>query len=358
VARRLRAQRLTGAPCATPEEAVGRLLAVQAQDFGPAKWSVGARVAGATDAVVEEAFSAGRILRTHVLRPTWHFVLPADLRWLLTATAPRIRLRDRRRYAQLGLDEAALDRSAAAFAAALRGGHTLTRGDMAAVAEDAGVSPEGQRMPYLLMNAELAGLTCSGPRRGKQHTYVLLAERAPEAPDLPRDEAHAELAARFFTGHGPATAKDLAWWASLTLAEARAAIERAAKRLRREELGGLTFWSGSDESDAPGPASRRRPGVRLVQGYDELIMGYSETKVLLAREGSSWVAATPPAGRLVVLLDGRVGGFWRRTLKRDRVLVEAELIDAWDDRAREALEAEAERYAAFLGLDLDLTSAG
>ena len=109
VARRLRAQRLTGAPCATPEAAVGRLLGVQAQDYGPATWSVGARVAGATDAGVEEAFAAGRILRTHVLRPTWHFVLPADLRWLLTATAPRIRRADARRYVQLGLDAATLE---------------------------------------------------------------------------------------------------------------------------------------------------------------------------------------------------------------------------------------------------------
>ena len=146
VGRRLRAQRLTGAPCATPEEAVGLLLGVQAQDFGPAKWAVGARVGGATDASVEEAFAAGRILRTHVLRPTWHFVLPADLRWLLTATAPRIRARDARRYAQLGLDEATIRRAAEIFTAALRGGHALTRAGMAAALEEAGVSTSGQRL--------------------------------------------------------------------------------------------------------------------------------------------------------------------------------------------------------------------
>ena len=358
--RRLRAQRLTGAPCATPEEAVGLLLGVQAQDFGPAKWAVGARVGGATDASVEEAFAAGRILRTHVLRPTWHFVLPADIRWLLTATAPRVRARDARRYAQLGLDEVTLRRAHQVFAAALRGGHALTRAGMAAALEDAGVSAAGQRMPYLLMTAELDALICSGPRAGKQHTYMLMDERAPAAADLPRDAALAELAARFFAGHGPATVKDLAWWASLTLAEARAGIERAGDRLRSHEVEGLTLWAGAGESGAAAPADAEESArddasaVRLVQGYDEFVMGYSETKGLLARPGSSWVAATPPVGRLVILLDGRVGGFWRRTLEKDCVVVEAELIDRWSPRAREALGAEAARYAAFLGLRLEL----
>jgi len=181
VRRRLRAQRLTGALCATPEEAVGRLLGVQAQDYGPATWAVGARVTGATEAAFEAAFGAGRILRTHVLRPTWHFVLPADLRWLLTATAPRIRARDRRRYVELGLDEATLRRAHEILHAALRGGHALTRADLKAELAGSGVSPEGQRLPYLLMSAELDALICSGPRRGKQQTYMLLGERAPEA---------------------------------------------------------------------------------------------------------------------------------------------------------------------------------
>jgi hypothetical protein len=354
LARRLRAQRLTGAPCVTPEAAVGRLLGVQAQDYRSATWSVGARAAGATDADVEQAFAAGRILRTHVLRPTWHFVLPADIRWLLTATAPRITARDRRRYEELGLAATARDRAAAAFAAALRGGHALTRAEMAEVAADAGVSPEGQRLPYLLMSAELAAVVCGGPRRGKQHTSMLLEERAPGAPDLPRDAALCELAVRFFAGHGPATEKDLAWWASLTLAEVRSAIGRAGDRLRCEEADGLVLWSSADESPGDAGPAAGTPVVHLVQGYDEYIMGYADTRRLLARPGSSWAAATPPAGRLVVLLDGRVAGFWRRTFRRARVAVEAELIDAWDDAGRAALAAEAARYGAFVGRAVDL----
>jgi hypothetical protein len=278
-------------------------------------------------------------------------VLPADIRWLLTATAPRIGARDARRYAQLGLDDATRERAAVVFAEALRGGNALTRAEMATALSAAGISSEGQRLPYLLMSAELAAVICSGPRRGKQQTYMLLEERAPGAPDLPRDEALAELAARFFAGHGPATAKDFAWWATLTLAEARAAVERAGRRLRREEAGGVEFWSGPGGArTAPGDEAPAAPQVSLVQGYDEYVMGYAETRTVLAAPGSSWVAATPPVGRLVILRDGRVRGFWRRRLYRDRVVVEVELLDAWDAAARAALAAEADRYGAFLGL--------
>ncbi len=356
VARRLRAQRLTGALCVAPEEAVGRLLGVQAQDFGPATWAVGARVAGATAASVEEAFDAGRILRTHVLRPTWHFVLPADVRVLLTATAPRIRARDARRYRELGLDEGTLRRAGEVFSAALRGGHALTRAELALELERSGISSGGQRLPYLLMSAELDALICSGPRRGRQQTYMLLRERAPGAGDLPRREALGELAARFFAGHGPATVKDLAWWAGLTQAEVRAGIAVAGRRLRREEAGGLELWQAADGDEVPGvPGSAGVSVVHLVQGYDEIIMGFADTRWLLARPGSSWVAATPPVGRLVILLDGRVGGFWRRTLEARRVVVEAELIDVWSRAAREALRAEAARFGAFLGLPAELT---
>jgi DNA glycosylase AlkZ-like len=348
LARRLRAQRLTGAPCATPEEVVGLLGAVQAQDYGPAKWAVGMRARGAGDDAVEHAFAAGAILRTHVLRPTWHFVLPADIRLLLTATAPRIKAGNAGRYRELGLDEATLRRGSQALVAALRGGHQLTRAEAAAVFSDAGISPEDQRLPYLLMSAELDALVCSGPRRGNQHTYMLLEERAPTAPDPPRDQALSELARRFFTGHGPATEKDFAVWASLTLAEARASLEAATPRLRREQVDGLVFWSGANAS--PRSPGLRSPVVHLVQGYDEYIMGYTQTKGLLARPGSAWTPATPPVFRLVILLDGRVAGFWKRAVKRDEVIIEAALLEPLEAPGLRALEAAAARYGEFLGL--------
>lgn len=356
VRRRLRTQRLTGAGLARPEEVVGWLGAVQAQDYGPAKWAVGMRLRRPSDAALQEAFAAGRVLRTHVLRPTWHFVQPADIRWLLTATAPRVQARSAYRYRQLGLDAATLRRTDSLLVAALRGGNQLTRDEAGALLTGASVSVEGQRLPYILSNAELGALICSGPPRGRQQTYMLLEERAPDARDLPRDEALAELARRYFASHGPATAKDFAAWASLTLADVRVAVETAGPALRWETLGGLVFWMDAGE---PGRAPAfRSPLVRLVQGYDEYIMGYTETKRVIAPPGRAWSAADRPVANLVILLDGRVAGFWRRSIKRAEVVVEVALLQPFDDAQIAALDAEAVRYGEFLGLRAVVRSLG
>ena len=329
-----------------PEEVVGWLGAVQAQDFGPAKWAVARRATRATDAQLDRAFDAGTILRTHVLRPTWHFVLPADIRWLLTATAPRVQARSAFRYRQLGLDDATLRRSEALLAGALRGGNQLTRKEAAAMLTAAGVAVDGQRLPYILMYAELNAVICSGPRCGKQHTYALLEERAPQARSLTRDEALRELTLRYFTSHGPAAAKDLATWASLTLSEVRTSLEAIGEQLRHEVIDGTSFWSAG----ASRTPARKSPAVHLLQGYDEYIMGYTETKHVLARPGATWSPADRPVFNLVVLLDGRLSGFWKRTLKKDAVVVEVALLQPFDAAQLRALEAEAARYGAFLGL--------
>src|SRR5204863_2509420 len=199
---RLRSQRLVGPPFATPEAVVGWLAAVQAQDYGGAKWAVAQRTKTCSDADVEAACRDGRILRTHVLRPTWHFVLPADIRWMLTLSAPRIRAAMAFYDRRLGLTDAVCARSAAALANALRGGNHLTRGELARVLAAAGIPAAGQRLGHLMARAEIDAVICSGARRGKQATYALLDERAPAAAPRPRDDTLAELAGRYFASHG------------------------------------------------------------------------------------------------------------------------------------------------------------
>ncbi len=345
VRRRLGAQHLTGAAFAAPEDVVGWLGAVQSQDFGPAKWAIGRRTKGATDAQLDRAYAEGTIVRTHVLRPTWHFVLPADIRWLLTATASRIQARNAFRYRQLGLDDATLGRSQELLAEALAGGRHATRAEVAEVLAGAGITADGQRLAYILMNAELNAVICSGVPRGAQHTYALLAERAPQARELSHEAAQAELAIRYFTSRGPATAKDFADWASLTREDARLALDSAGERLQQEKIDDVVLWSAAAPAAPPLPS----PTVHLLQGYDEYIMGYSETKHVLARPGSSWSPATPPVFALVVLLDGRVAGFWKRTLTKGTVTVTVALLESFDDEQKAALEAEAARYGEFLG---------
>jgi len=350
VRRRMHSVRLGAEPLTAPEDVVGWFGAVQSQDYGPAKWSLGQRCAGVTDPAVDRAFADGTILRTHVLRPTWHFVLPADIRWMLELTAPRVHQLNAHYYRQLGLDAALLERSTRVLVDALSGSQQRTRKELRAILAEAGITTDGPQLGYILMNAELNGVVCSGALRGRQHTYALLDERAPHARGLPREEALAEVAVRFFTSHGPATAKDLRWWASLTLAEIREGLELAGSRLERELVDGVEYWSAPLE---PGPAApsqvRHTPTVHLLQGYDEYVVAFSESRHLINLAGAARTLA--PDTLLtngVLLLDGQLAGHWKRTPSRGAVLIEASLYAPLDDAQSRALGAEADRHGAFL----------
>ena len=219
---RLRNQQLIASTRRKPAQVVSWLCAMQAQDYPAAKWAIGlARARHARTRDVEQAFNDGLILRTHVLRPTWHFVAPEDIRWLLALSAPRIHATNAYYYRQAGLDAKTFAKSCAMIHRALEGGKTLTRAELAMHLKRAKVPADGLKLAYLMMHAELEGVICSGPRRGKQFTYALLDERAPATKPKTRDEALAELAKRYFASHGPATVRDFAWWSGLTTKDAQ-----------------------------------------------------------------------------------------------------------------------------------------
>ena len=193
---RIRNLRLNGAPLPTAQAVVTWLCAVQAQDYGPAMWSVGQRSTGLTEADVERAFAAGEILRTHVLRPTWHFVAPKDILWLLELTRPRVQALSAFGVRREQLDAETFRRAHGAFVQALQGGQQLTRNELGVRLREAGIEAQGTRLAHILMRAELEALICSGVPRGKQHTYALLDERVPPARRLTREKALGELTCR------------------------------------------------------------------------------------------------------------------------------------------------------------------
>jgi hypothetical protein len=348
--RRIRNSRLTGERFATPDDAVRWHLAMQAQDYGPAMWSIGQRSKGLSEADVDRALTEGTIVRTHVLRPTWHFVARDDIRWLLELSGPRVRQGNAGRLRQLGLDARTLGRGEKVFASALAGGNRLTRDELAEVFERRKLDPGGQRMPYLLMHGELAGLIGSGGRKGKQQTYALLDERAPAgARRLDRDEAVMELVRRYLASHGPATVKDLSWWSGLTMTDVRAALGSLEDEVVSDEVDGLTFWSAASERSRRAPVAR---GVHLLQTYDELVVGYTESRFHgdvsgpLARQ--AWTERTFPTG--LFLLHGRVGGHWRRTIEPKRVRASFHTYGEVNAADARTLEAAATRLGRFLGL--------
>ena len=341
VRRRLLAQRLLGEPFATPAEAVTDLLAVQSQEYLMAKWALGMRSARCTDAGVEAAFAAGEILRTHILRPTWHFVSPADIRWLLQLTAPRIRKLMAGHARELDLDERSLDSTLGTIEEALRGGTALTRRELGEHLSAAGVAEAGgRRLGHIAMHAELAGLICSGPRQGKQHTYMLLDERAPDrGRRLTDQEALAEGTRRFFTGHGPATAHDFAKWSSLRVSDARAGLELVTGQLESFEHDGKTWWHRG--LGAEGEVG----GALLLAEYDESGAGYRDLRMRMGAPVPGDAAFRRP-----ILVDGECVGVWSRSLGRDAVDLELRIYKRLNRGQVAAVETEADRYASFLQL--------
>src|SRR5215207_11246225 len=223
--------------------------AVQAQDYLGSLWALGLRLRGANEVEVERAVADRSIVRTWPMRGTLHFVAAEDVRWMLGLLGARTVARAAGRYGQLGLDEATFAKSRRVLERALRG-RQLTRPELAAALERVGVATGGQRLIHLLNRSALEGLTCYAARRGKQFTFALLDEWAPSNRSLTREEALAELAARYFRSHGPATLRDFVWWSSLTTADARAGLEMIKPRLVSEVINGRTYWLAS-----PAPAA-------------------------------------------------------------------------------------------------------
>jgi len=350
--RRLATQHLLTPTITEPAEVVRRLGAVQAQDYGSAKWGVGTRTRGAVDAVVERAVNEGSILRTHVLRPTWHFVTPADIRWMLALTAPRIKAAMAYYDRQLELDAAVFRRSNGAVSRALRDGRQLTRAELAQVFRRARVNAAGsQRLGHLLMRAELEGIVCSGARRGKQATYALLEERVPPTAPLDRDEALLELTGRYFATRGPATLQDFAWWAGLTVADASRGVAIAGRRLEREVIGDETYWL----EPARRSPRRRSPTAHLLPNYDEYFIGFKNRSAIGTRLSLATGELAGDALRAhVIVVDGQLVGGWKRTLTRAAVVVELTLLVSLTKPEQEAVRAAAQALGAFLDLPVEL----
>src|SRR6201996_2016284 len=225
-----------------PADIIYYMGAVQAQDYAGAKWAIAQRLQSATDDVIEKAFTNGDIIRTHVMRPTWHFVHPKDIRWMLELTAPRIQAIAGTQYRQFQLDHAVFSKCEKAIMKAMTGGKQLMRNEIAEALQQAGVATDDQRFIHIMMEMELIGLVCSGGRQGKQFTYTLLDERVPAVKSLDRQDALAALAERYFTAHGPATLQDFVWWSGLTVNDAKAGLEMVKDRLTNEISDGNTYW--------------------------------------------------------------------------------------------------------------------
>jgi hypothetical protein len=346
---RLHNQLLAGAQPRRAADVVGRLCAMQAQDFIGAKWAIGLRAPRLDAAAVEEAFNAGAIVRTHVLRPTWHFVTPADIRWMLTLTAPRVHQVSAFYCRKHGLDARTLSRAHRVLASELAGGRFRTRTELAAALATRGVDARGPRLGLLTIHAELEQVMCSGPARGRQLTYALFDERAPSsAARTPRDPG-AELASRYFASHGPATLRDFVWWSGLTVAQARRALESTSPSLVPRTIDGFEFFASTWNAPA-----RMPPATFLLPNYDEYLIAYKDRHLVRPAAGADADGIMKGADAFAhpLVVDGVLAGLWRRRVSGARTNVEIVVKVPLTARQRRALDDTTARLVTFSSGDV------
>lgn len=358
LSQRLATQRLASAPLPSATEAVRLLTCVQSQERDHAFFSLGLRTRRSTYVAVRGELDAGTFVRTHILRPTWHFVAREDLRWILSLTSPRVLASMAGRHRQLGLDEPQrVDDGFALLSELLQGRHFLTRQEIGETFGERGspVRP-GEQLGHLLMVAELQGLVCSGPVKGVHHSYALVDEVVPPiaamGPVLDPDEAHRELVRRFFAGHGPANVKDFTRWSSLTVAGTRTALADLGDVLEQVDVDGTPHWFD------PTVVSRRSsgaPAAYLFPTYDEVVLSYRTTGFPAAPDHP--YAKHPDPFWAEVVLDQRNVGIWKRAVKGEAVEVDVRLARSVDEAGRVAVGAAAHRLADFLGKALVPTEA-
>ncbi len=350
LARRLHSHGLTGATrFNAPHEAVAWFGAMQAQDYPQSKWAAGARCQSASDASIEQAIADRRIVRTWAVRGTLQLIAAPDVRWITHLVGPRLIAQkaksDMRRFA---LDEVAYTEALRALEKILRGAQR-TRKEVFAALEAHGISTAGQRGYHILGHAAWRGLICFAPWRGKQDAFVLLDEWLPAAKSLARDEALAELALRYFRSHGPATARDFAWWAGLTAGDARAALDSAKAHLQCERSDGQIVWFHA----ANVPAEITSPDVHLLAGFDEYLLGYTDRHFQLQSIHNPRVIYSNGIFLPAVVADGQIVGAWSRKMAKGRLTITPVLFSPLSKRAMRALDDAARRYAEFMGMPVE-----
>lgn len=341
---RLYNQRLTGPKFASPEEAVRWFGAVQAQEYQPSLWAVGQRLANAaSEDTVKRAILDHKIVRTWPMRGTIHYIPAEDAAWMLRLTARRVNQKFMWYLTKIGLTEDHLKASRTVLERILAGSKPLMRKEIYAELEAAGIPTSNSFALHTLGYWAQEGLICSGPHEGKQQTFVLLDEWVPHMRSLSDEEALAELAKRYFISHGPATVQDFAWWAGITVGEAKQGLAAVSPGFVHEKVDGKEYWFAPTAGELPA-----EPSAHLLPCFDEYTVAYKDRGA--AVDAADLKAFGYGVNLNNIIIDGRIAGYWKREIKKDKAAIDLHPLREWSDQDRSAVHAAAERYAAYLGL--------
>jgi hypothetical protein len=348
---RLSNQHIAGKKFEKPEQVVKRLGALQAQDYMQSLWAIGLRTQSVTSVDIKQAIADKKIVLTWPMRGTLHFVPAEDTKWMLKLSAPRTLAQSKRRMEQLGLNLEIIERCKQIIYDTLHGNKRLSRPDVMKLLEDASISTKNQRGYHILWHIAQTGLICLGPMEDKKQTVVLLDEWVLNSRELSTEESLAELAVRYFTGHGPATIHDFAWWAGITITDARLGIQAAQPGLQREKINDHEHWMSKDTPSEP---TYEKPAVYLLPGFDEYLLGYKDRSAVLASEHASLVVPGNNGIFLpIIVIDGQVVGTWKRIIKKNGVDITFNSFAPLGDHEGSVIEA-AHRYSEFIGLPLSM----
>ena len=315
---RLHSQQITNTELSSPQAIVAWMGAMQAQDYQMSLWAVGCRLPQSTMQTIQKAFDDGAILRTHVMRPTWHLVSADDIYWMLELTAPRIKAVTRIRDSTLGIQESHYVNTNALLKDSLSGGKQLTTDELKMIFEKEKIDTKENRFYHYMMKAELDAIVCSGAIKNKKQTYALLSDRVPKPQRFSRDESLAKLAERYFKSHGPATLKDFVWWSGLSVSDARKGLERVTDNFKSEKIESETYWFDSSIADILTEES----SVYVLPAFDEYIISYKKRNAIISAENQKMAFSSNGIFRPLIVIDGQVTGIWKRTTKKNSVVIE------------------------------------
>jgi len=342
---RLISQKIASTEFTSAKEIVEWMGAMQAQDFAMAKWAVGVRLLNPTNAKIEDALNKGEILRTHVMRPTWHFVSSDDIYWLLDLTANRIKSSMKSRDKELELSEAIYTKSNNIIGQLLAGGVHLSREEFAIAFNNAHIKTDNNRLSHLMLRAELEGIVCSGQVNGNKQTFALLCDRVPYKKILSRDESLAELVKRYFTSHGPATLQDFIWWSGLSVTDARQGFEAVKAGFISETIDAVQYWF----KDSFTITRNDKNAVYLLPAFDEFLISYRDRSASLSSIHHKKAVSDNGIFRPVIVVGGQVTGLWKRTIKKDEVMISSSSFLQGNEIETSSYQKASKAFGSFLG---------
>lgn len=349
---RLFSQRIDSQEFKSANDVVRWMGAVQSQDYSMAKWAIGVRLKNPRESEIESSIDKGEIIRTHLLRPTWHFVSPRDIYWMLHLSSSKIRSSAKARHKQLELTGPIIKKAEQILEKSLFKEKSLTRDEISEEFHKSKIKTDENRLSHIMLCAELDEVVCSGPTKKNKLTYSLLAERVPHRIELSREESIAELTRRYFLSRFPATLNDFAWWSNLSLTEARAGMDSVKTDFMAETIDSVKYWIPESYSIK----SFKRPSVQILPAFDEFLISYKDRSSSLSLIHNKKTISDNGIFRPPIVENGQVAGLWKRTIWKNKVIIETSYFTPQDPSIRILIEKNIMKYGQFLGKDPETQS--